>query len=148
MAVWCEALLFMASRAQLIAEIIRPALAANEVVITDRFLLSTVVYQGHAGGLDPNELWSVGRIAASGLEPDLSLVLDVPVELSGARRNRPADRFESRPLDYQARVRQGFLAEAARRPDRIQVIDAAGSVEHVQQAIRLAVRKQLSAKDQ
>src|SRR3954452_18820318 len=82
----CEALLFMASRAQLVAEVIRPALAAGHSVLSDRFLLANVVYQAHAGGLDPARLWEVGRFAAGGLEPDLTVVLDLPVEDSLARR--------------------------------------------------------------
>jgi dTMP kinase len=136
MALWCEALLFMASRAQLLDEIIRPALDAGQVVITDRYLLSTIVYQGYAGGLDPEQLWQVGHVAAGGLEPDLILVLDLPLEQSLARRARPGDRVESRPQEYQARVRQGFLAEAARQPQRIRVIDATAPLEAVQQALR------------
>jgi dTMP kinase len=136
---WCEALLFMASRAQLVGEVIRPALAAGRVVVSDRYLLSTVVYQGHAGGLDPRQVWEVGRVAAGGLEPDLTLVLDLPQELSQGRRKGAPDRVESRPADYQARVRNGFLAEAARQPDRIRVIDAAPPVEGVQEAIRREV---------
>lgn len=134
-----EALLFMASRAQLVAEVIRPALTASRLVLSDRFLLSNVVYQGHAGGLDPDALWEVGRVATGGLEPDLTVVLDVAPELAHARRDRPADRVESRGPDYLARVRAGFLAEAQRRPERIRVVDAAGSVDTVQQAIRREV---------
>src|SRR5438874_12648640 len=73
-----EALLFMASRAQLVEEVIRPALARGEVVVSDRFTLANVVYQGHAGGLNPADLWAVGRVATGGLEPDLTLVFDLP----------------------------------------------------------------------
>ncbi|HXG08941.1 MAG TPA: dTMP kinase [Gemmataceae bacterium] len=140
----CEALLFMASRAQLVAEVIRPALDAGKVVISDRYLLANVVYQGHAGGLDPEQLWIVGRLATGGLEPDLTLVLDLPVEL--ARRTGPADRVESRGGDYHERVRQGFLLEARRRPDRIRVIDARPSVEVVQASIRQEVLRVLAAR--
>ncbi len=140
---WCEALLYMASRAQLVAEVIRPALAAGHVVVSDRYLLSTVVYQGHAAGLDPRQVWEVGRVAAGGLEPDLTLVLDLPLERSQARRKRPADRVESRPADYQARVRDGFRAEAVLRPERIRVVDATPPVEVVQEAIRREVMKLL-----
>jgi dTMP kinase len=135
LSVTCEALLFMTSRAQLVSEIIRPALAAGSVVITDRFVLANVVYQGHAGGLDPQELWTVGRFSTGGLEPDLTLVLDLPIDVASARRQRPADRIERRDSAYHARVRNGFLEEARRRPDRIHVIDASGSVETVHQAI-------------
>src|SRR5262245_7347001 len=135
----CEALLFMASRAQLVAEVIRPALETGQAVITDRFTLANVVYQGHAGGLDPQTLWEVGRLASGGLEPDLTIVIDLPVEAALARRGRPADRFESRDGDYQARVRAGFLAEARREPQRIRVVDASGAVESVQESIRQLV---------
>lgn len=135
----CEALLFMASRAQLVAEVIRPALDAGQAVLTDRFMLANVVYQGYAGGLEPQTLWQVGRLATGGLEPDLTVVLDLAVETALARRGRPADRFESRDGDYQARVRAGFLAEAKRDPRRIRLVDASGTVEAVQESIRQIV---------
>ncbi|MBL8794867.1 MAG: dTMP kinase [Planctomycetia bacterium] len=135
----CEALLFMASRAQLTAEVIRPALAAGRAVISDRFTLANVVYQGHAGGLDIEELWRVGRLATGGLEPELTVVLDLPVETAQARRNRPPDRVESRGRDYHERVRAGFLAEARRRPESIQVVDAGQTVEVVFQQVRALV---------
>src|SRR5437016_4380852 len=86
MALPCEALLFMASRAQLTAEVIRPALEAGRVVVSDRFLLANVVYQGHAGGLDPELLWTMGRIATEAVEPEVTLILDLPIEVAMARR--------------------------------------------------------------
>jgi dTMP kinase len=132
----CEALLFMASRAQLVAEIIRPALEAGTAVISDRFLLANVVYQGHAGGLDPRRLWDVGLLATGGLEPDLTFVLDVPVEQATLRRKPHSDRLESRDQDYHRRVREGFLAEAEQRPDKIIVVDATLPTETVQLEIR------------
>ena len=132
----CEALLFMASRAQLVGEVVRPALEAGQIVISDRFLLANVVYQGHAGGLDVEQLWEIGRFATGGLEPDLTLVLDLPLEQAAARRGRPADRIESRDADYHARLRRGFLAEARRRPERIRIVDADPPLEVVQEAIR------------
>jgi dTMP kinase len=141
----CEALLFMASRAQLTAEVIRPALDAGRIVVADRYLLANVVYQGHAGGLDPELLWTVGRLSTGGLEPDLTLVLDLAPEQATQRRGRPADRVESRAAAYHRRVRDGFLAEAARRPERVHVIDAAGSVEAVQAQIREEVARVLGA---
>ncbi len=132
----CEALLFMASRAQLTAEVIRPALAAGRTVLADRYLLANVVYQGHAGGLDPDRLWEIGRLATGGLLPDLTFVLDLPVEVALRRRTGPADRVESRDLAYHTRVREGFLAEAQRHPDIIQVVDAAQPVQKVHERIR------------
>jgi|SRR5579884_2729673 len=142
----CEALLFMASRAQLTAEVIVPALGAGHVVVCDRYTLANVVYQGHAGGLDVEQLWSVGRFATGGLEPDLTLVLDLPVEAARSRRNRPADRVESRGLDYHRRVREGFLAEARRRPDRIHVLDAGGPADAVHDAVCKEVARVLAAR--
>jgi dTMP kinase len=141
----CEAFLFMASRAQLTADVIRPALERGQVVIADRYLLANVVYQGHAGGLDPEELFAIGRLATGGLEPDLTLVLDLPPEVARARRRGPDDRLESRDEAYQARVRAGFLAEAQRRPRRIRVIDVSTSIEAVQERIREEVSGVLAA---
>jgi dTMP kinase len=143
MSLACEALLFMASRAQLTAEVIRPALDAGHVVVADRFLLANVVYQGHAGGLDPNQLWHIGRLATGGLEPDLTVVLDLPVEAALLRRKGPSDRVESRDAAYHRRVREGFLSEARRRPERICVVDAAQPVEIVHERIRQELQARL-----
>jgi dTMP kinase len=131
----CEAFLFMASRAQLTAEIIRPALDAGRAMVADRYLLANVVYQGHAGGLDPAALWEIGKIATGGLEPDLTIVLDLPVESALKRRTGIPDRVERRQLEYHARVRDGFLLEAKRRPDRIRVVDASQSISDIQECI-------------
>src|SRR5207244_10539935 len=124
-----EAFLYMAARAQLVEECIRPALARGQTVVCDRYLLANVVYQGHAGGLDVDELWRVGRLATGGLEPDLTIVLDLPVELTSARRMRPGDRMESRNREFHERVRAGFLEEASRRPELICVLDATQYVQ-------------------
>ncbi len=145
MSVACEAFLFMASRAQLTAEVIRPALEAGQVVLSDRFILANVVYQGHAGGLDPEKLWEIGRLSSGGLEPDLTIVLDLPPEEARRRRGRPADRMESRAEDYHQRVRDGFLSEARRRPERIVVVDAAGTVEQVHALICQEVARVMAA---
>ena len=138
-----EALLFMASRAQLVAEVIRPALEAGRAVVCDRFLLANVVYQGHAGGLDVDLLWEAGRLSTGGLTPDLTLVLDLPLDKARARRRGPADRVEGRDKKYQARVREGFLAEAKRCPERVRVIDAGPPAAEVQEAIRREVARLL-----
>lgn len=135
-----EALLFMASRAELVAKVIRQALAAGHWVVSDRFLLANVVYQGHAGGLSVDELWATGRLAAGGLEPDLTLILDLSVDEASRRRGRATDRMEQRDAAFHERVRQGYLAEASRRPERFAIIDAAADEETVQETIRAVVR--------
>lgn len=139
----CEALLFMASRAQLVAEVIRPALEAGRVVLSDRFVLANVVYQGYGGGLDVEQLWRVGALSSGGLEPDLTLLLDLPLDVAARRRGRAADRMERKPRDYHERVRQGFLIEARRRPERIVVIDARPGVAEVQERLRQEVQRRL-----
>jgi dTMP kinase len=135
----------MASRAQLVAEVIRPALDAGQVVIADRFLLANVVYQGYGGGLDPGRLYEIGLFATGGLEPDLTFVLDVPLATARTRRKSAADRVESRDDAFHERVRAGFRAEAERRPERIVVIDAGRALEQVQADIRSAVELMLDS---
>jgi dTMP kinase len=139
-----EALLFMASRAELVTKVIRPALDVGRVVICDRFVAANVVYQGHARGLSPEELWAVGRFSTGGLMPELTVILDLPVEAAVARRGRTADRMEGRGLDYLERVRRGFLAEAARQPSAFQVVDASPDVDAVQKRLRQLVGRFLT----
>jgi dTMP kinase len=141
-----EALIFMASRAELVSEIIRPALESGQVVICDRFVTANVVYQGHAGGLSPLDLWAVGGFCTDHLFPDRTFILDLPVEVAAKRRGRTADRMESRGPDYLDRVRRGFLAEAARQPDRYVVIDASPDVTTLQSELRRHVTEYLSAR--
>jgi dTMP kinase len=126
-----EMLLYMAARAQLVEEIIRPALELGKVVIADRYLLANVVYQGHAGGLDPNEIWEVGRIATEGLQPDAVFLLDMAPKGAGLRMDRPLDRMENQGDEYRERLRAGFLAEAA-RASHVHLIAADRTVEVVQ----------------
>jgi dTMP kinase len=136
-----EMLLYMAARAQLVAEVIRPSLARGEWVVSDRYLLANIVYQGHAGGLDPETIRQVGAIATGGLEPDLVLLLDVDLETAARRLARPLDKLENRGDAFRGRLRAGYLAEAARQPDRIAVIDATGSPADVQANLRSAVER-------
>ena len=143
MAVACEALLFMASRAQLVAEVFRPALDAGQVVVSDRFILANVVYQGHAGGLDPNKLWEIGRFSCGGIEPDLTIVLDLTVEAALARRQGPPDRMESKGAVFQTKIREGYLWEARQRPDKIAVVPANQPVEDVHRQITQLLESRL-----
>lgn len=130
-----EALLFMASRAELVDQVIRPALVRGEVVVSDRFLLANVVYQGHAGGLDPELLWRAGELSTGGLTPDLTIVFDVPLDVARTRGKRDADRLESREVQYHERVRNGFLLEARRRPQLFTVIDATPAADIVHEEV-------------
>ena len=138
-----EMLLYMAARAQLVSEVIEPALAAGQVVVSDRFLLANVVYQGHAAGLDPQDIWDVGAVATGGLEPDLTVVLDMPLEKAVGRIGRELDRMEARGLEFLERVRQGFLREAERSPERIVVVDADQDIPQVQNDIRQVASRYL-----
>jgi dTMP kinase len=140
-----EAMLFMASRAQLVDEVIRPSLERSEVVVSDRFLLANVVYQGHAGGMRPEDLWSVGAIVTGGIEPDLTLVFDAPLEVTFARRNRETDRMEERDREFHQAVRRGFLFEAGLRPEKHRIIDATLELEMVQRIVRREVVRLLTA---
>ena len=103
-----EMLLFMASRAQLVDEVVRPALAAGRVVICDRYLLSNIVYQGVAGGLSIDEIARVGQVATGGLLPDLTLVLNVSRDVAVNRIGASRDRLEDRPETYHAQVVKGY----------------------------------------
>ena len=140
-----EMLLYMAARAQLVEEIILPALAAGKIVVSDRFLLANIVYQGHAGGLDIAEIRQIGNVATTGAEPDLTFLLDMTAEAAGARISRQLDRMEQQGDEFRQLLRTGFLAEARRDPDRIVVIDADQSVEAVHAEILAAAEKVLSA---
>jgi dTMP kinase len=133
-----EMLLYMAARAQLVEEVIRPALEAGKIVVADRYLLANVAYQGYGGGLDVETLWEVGRVATGRLMPDLAIVLDMPATAAQARIDRTLDRMEQQGAAFHARVREGFLTEAARQPGRIVVINAARPIDQVQADIRAA----------
>ncbi|MBN2474188.1 MAG: dTMP kinase [Pirellulales bacterium] len=135
-----EMLLYMAARAQMVEEVIRPALRQGKTVVSDRYLLANVVYQGYGGGLEVETLWEVGRVATGGLMPDLTVVLDLPADAAARRITGQLDRMEQQGDAFHGRVREGFLIEAARRPGEIAVVEAAGSIEAVQAAIRQAVR--------
>lgn len=134
-----EMLLYMAARAQLVAEVVRPALERGSWVVSDRYLLANVVYQGHAGGLEPDVVRSVGAIATGGLAPDLTLLLDVDLATAARRLARPLDRLERRGDDYRSRVRAGYLAEARTDPGRIVVVDATDGPDVVADRIRTIV---------
>jgi dTMP kinase len=119
-----EMMLFMAARTQLVSEVIRPALDQGQIVVCDRFQLSTLVYQGHAGGVPLSEIRAVGRFAAGELEPTHTFVLDLPPANALSRIERGLDRMESRGIEYFERVRKGFLLEASQLDEKCSIIDA------------------------
>ena len=140
----CEMLVYMAARAQLVEEVIRPALDAGQTIVSDRYLLANAVYQGHAGDLDVQQVWQVGQIATDGISPKCTFLLDMEPNAAFQRMDRAADRMEQQGRDYFHRVRQGFLDEAARLGERVVVIDAQPPVDQVQTEIRAAARKHLT----
>jgi dTMP kinase len=127
----CEMLLYMAARAQMVHESIAPALAAGRCVISDRFISSTLAYQLGGDGLTADEIRQVGNVAAAGRWPDLTILLDMPLEKSLARRKPNPDRIERRPPEYHQRVRENYLAQAAHDPARVKVVKADGAVAEV-----------------
>ncbi len=133
-----EMFLFMAARAQLVSEVIRPALATGNVVLCDRFLLSTVVYQGRAGAMDPQDVWRIGASATGGLSPDVTLIFDVPLQVALTRIGDRLDRMESRGEEFLAAVQRGFLAESAMLSGA-RVIDATGDAAEIHEQVRAAI---------
>jgi dTMP kinase len=119
-----ELFLLAASRAQLVAEVIRPALEEGKIVICDRFTHSTMVYQGYGRGLDFTAIKMVNNMATGYLNPDLIIFLDISPEQGLARKQSLKDRFELEDLSFHRRVREGYLKMAAAEPDRWLVIDA------------------------
>ena len=135
-----ELFLFLADRAQHVADTIRPALARGEWVICDRYADSTIAYQGYGRGMDVELLQSLNDCAPGGLWPDITFLLDLPAEVGLSRalaRNgregltQSEGRFEAEALAFHQRIREGFLARAARWPERFRVLDASQSPEDV-----------------
>jgi dTMP kinase len=119
-----ELFLFAASRVQLLAELIQPAMKEDKVVVCDRFAYSTAVYQGYARGLDSATVQMINNMATQNLHPDLNILLDISPEQGLARKPSLRDRFESQDLSFHRRVRDGYVKLAAAQPDRWLIIDA------------------------
>jgi dTMP kinase len=145
-----EVLLFQASRAQLVDEVIRPALQRGEIVLCDRYADSTLAYQGYGRQLDLAQLRALIDFATGGLKPDLTLLLDVAVEVGLKRRAQDGNRNRLDVLDlaFYHRVRQGYLEMARLEPDRWAVIDAQPPPDAVQEAVRQVVLRRLQSKMQ
>jgi dTMP kinase len=141
-----ELLLMNASRAQLVREVIRPALEAGEIIVCDRFYDSTLAYQGYGRGLDLKQVQAIIDFAVAGTRPDLTILLLVPEQLSEARRaarksSAPSvrDRFEESSAEFFRKVVEGYDALAAKEPQRIRRVEARGDVNEVQARIQQIV---------
>ena len=135
---WAEALLYAAARAQLVEEVIRPALERGATVIADRFIDSSLAYQGCARGLGVDEVLAVNRVATRGLLPDRTVLLVLGTAEAAGRRGEP-DRIEAESDTFHRRVADGFDAAARRFPERIAVVDASGTPADVSARVREAV---------
>jgi len=127
-----EALLYAAARSQLVEEIICPALIQGKIIIADRYMDSTIAYQGYGRGLDIAFLEDLNRLCTGGLKPDLTLLLDIDPEAGQSRRNQDIpDRLEKEGLEFQARIRAGYLKLGAEEPQRIKLLDASQTAEEL-----------------
>jgi dTMP kinase len=137
-----ETLLYMAARAQVVADLIKPALLKGKIVICDRFLDSTIAYQGYGLGMDISLIKAIGKFATLGISPDLTIFLDLPVK-KGLKHRFAKDRIEQRSLVYHQRVRKGYLDLAAKEPRRIKIIKVEDNKEVTQDNVRFTVNKLL-----
>lgn len=129
-----ELLLYLAARAQHVRHIINPAIDEGKIVISDRYADSSFAYQGYGRGIDIESLRCLNDFATSGLKPDLTILLDVPVEL-GLKRQQDRNRFEAESVEFHQRVRNGFLKLAKQEPDRWVTIDASKEIEEVESLV-------------
>ena len=144
----CELLLYLASRAQHVAETIRPALEKGAVVLCDRFADATTAYQGYGRGLGPAVVARLNRFATAGLVPDLAILLDVPVAVGLARKRRAGglDRLDREQASFHEAVRRGYLRIARQNPRRVRVVDGTASEDVVARAIDRIVQPRLRAR--
>jgi dTMP kinase len=131
MSLACEMLLYMASRAQLVEQRIRPAMKRGELVLADRFVASTLAYQGSAGGMPARDILDVARVAMQGCRPDLVVVFDVDEATALKRMSPLLDRMEAKGREFHRKVRQGYLEQIASNPERYRKIDATLPEEQV-----------------
>jgi dTMP kinase len=134
-----EMLLYMASRAQLYEQRIAPAIASGALVLADRFVSSTLAYQGTAGGIDEEEILAVGKVATGNHWPDLTVVFDVDTDVAMKRLSPLLDRMEQKGMDFHARVRSGYLAQAMRWTHRYAVVNASVAPDAVTHGLLDAV---------
>ena len=143
-----ELLVFAADRAQHVRRVLRPAIAAGQIVISDRYADATVAYQGAGRGFSPGLISRIIALATEGLKPDLTLLFDLEISESGARTLRRsegkhktelADRLDAENAEFHSRVRDAYLRLAASEPDRIHIVDSSGSVENTHAQVKQIV---------
>ena len=139
-----EALLYAADRAEHVAHVVQPALDSGAVCISDRYIDSSIAYQGAGRVLDPDEVKQLSEWATDGLWPDLTVLLDIDPEVGLTRFNTPADRLEAEPLAFHQRVRDRFLALSEVAPERYLVIDAAEPAEKVASQVLADVERRMA----
>lgn len=144
MAPTCEMLLYMASRAQLVTQKILPALGAGQLVLADRFVPSTLAYQGAAGGIPEADIREVARIACGEVAPDLVLIYDVDERTALSRMNPLLDRMESKGREFHRRVREGYRRQADADPQRHALIDASRPADDVQRLTLQELRRRFA----
>ena len=130
-----ELLLFTAARAQHVKDVIQPALDSGKIVVCDRFMASTVAYQGYGRGIDLDMVHRLNALACGDASPDLTVLLDLPPDVGLSRRADQPDTFESEALDFHRRIRRAYLEQAAKDPSAWLVVDASGSKEGVSEAV-------------
>ena len=135
----CETLLYMAARAQMVKEVLEPQLKSGKIILCDRFLDSTIAYQGYGNGIDIKIIEQLGLFATQGLVPDLTILFDIQPEKGLGRAGQKRDRIESRPLEYHNRVRNGYLDLSKRNPARIKVIKVDAGVEEIFERVKLHI---------
>jgi len=140
-----ELLLYSASRAQHTIELIKPSLQERKIVVCERYTGATIAYQGYGRGLDIELIKKLNRIATGGLTPDLTIILDVPVEkgLRRIKKGRNHDRLEKESLEFHRRVRQGYLALAKESPEKIKVVSSSDNIDLTHKRIVKVVEKYL-----
>ncbi len=131
MTVPCELFLYMASRSQLVRDVIDPAIERGALVLADRFISSTRAYQGTAGGVSQEDIQVTGEIALAGRWPDCTVIFDVDGPTASARRSDAPDRMEDKGDAFHQRVRQGYLDQISASPEKTILIDASGNEEEV-----------------
>ena len=137
----CESFLFLADRAQHIDTLVKPAINAGKIVLCDRHIDSTVAYQGYGRGLDLDQINYLNNIATGGLKPDLTLLFDVDTETSMKRVGKNQDRMEKAGIEFQERVRQGYLKLAQAEPERIKVFNSIKTIEQLHSEVIETIQK-------